>query len=280
MCVTLIYKTHTVHLTLCNFRSNFTRLTKHCSIQFKWAYLFDLIHWMCAYVFHAEYAKMQFFPHVLWTGSVISLHRTLCVHKRAGFLLIELSSFLSCNLFSVFWSWSCWFCGLFFFLLECESRLSFEVLQRFHLIWGELIRMYTYHEIRIDDMLLFYLSIIKVNSREKLGLLLVLLVCLLAGMNDTLNDSNEMILFSIEFCTARNTTSRKFHLIVNVLYRNRIRLASGWAVGLLILLDPSLCMEHTFVCVYLYGNGRKCRWYKCNQVNVVNFSTKTYFHRQ
>lgn len=89
---------------------------------------------------------------------------------------------------------------------------------------------------------------------------------------------NDIIFHWILYGKRKNTTSRKFHLIVNVPYT---KTESGWRAA-----GRAVCWycwircrcAWTFTHIYVYGNERKCRWYECNQVNGVNFSTKTYFH--
>lgn len=96
----------------------------------------------------AKYARIQLFPFAL--------------DQEVSFLYFELvytqtHSFCLQIRLQIFWSWSYWFRWLLF----CSNvKFGFLcVLKRFYLIWGELIRMYTYHEIQIDDMILFYFFI-------------------------------------------------------------------------------------------------------------------------
>lgn len=193
--------------------------------------------------------KFSYFR-LLWNeGSVISILWT-----RVYSFCLQIHHHFCLEIFSVSFEVSERLVLTICIRFECEIRLSLcitEILP--HLRW-------THSDVYLSrdtnwwhDFILSLHSmkfLLKVNSQENLGLLLLLLARLHACMNETLNDSSEMILFSIEFSTAKNTTSRKFHLIVNVPYtKTEIRATSGWAGGLSILLNPSsLCVNiHTYI---------------------------------
>lgn len=107
---------------------------------------------------------------------------------------------------------------LLFHFFKCKIPFV-HVLSRFYLIGGELVRMYSCYNIQFDNMILFRSPSINIFSTREYTVKII--ICL----NETLNGSSEIKYLSIEFCVTKNITSRKLHLIVNLLQRHN---PSGW----------------------------------------------------